>query len=103
MSKQRRANKVAVESGDGLARIDITEFHKGRLVLRLENKRCTKVQLARQLRLNRLGAMSSTYLGYMVVFLVLLAVVVDEDAAHAKTGHDRWMFFLFKCQPVNRT
>jgi len=35
-------------------------------------------------------------LRYVVVFLVLLPVIVDECTAHAEIGYNRWMLLLFR-------
>jgi uncharacterized ferritin-like protein (DUF455 family) len=36
----------------------------------------------------------------MIVFLIFLAIIVDEDVAHTKVGNNWWM--LFRVFPKNK-
>ena len=65
MSEEWCPNKVVVECWDSLAGIDIAKLHEWRLVLGLDDDGLAQIVFRN-----------------VLVFLVLLAVVVDENAAH---------------------
>lgn len=45
MSEQRCPEEVIVQSWDGLTRINVTEFHERRFILRFKDERHTQVEL----------------------------------------------------------
>ena len=73
--------------------IHITELHKRRLVLRLQDEREPKISLV-HVSISIDDTNSEAHFRYMFVFFVLLTIVVNEDASHPKIGNDRGMFFL---------
>lgn len=76
-----------------MTRIHITEFHKRRLVLRLQDERKTKISLVHvSISINNMN--SESYFRYMFVFFVLLTIVVNEDTSHPKIRNNGGMLFL---------
>ena len=92
MSEQRGADQVVIQSRHSLSRIDVTELHERRLVLRLNDYGLSEIKLRPTQYRIAMGSSNNTHLWYMVVLLALLAVVVDQDGAHTEVRDDRRMF-----------
>ena len=101
MSEKRSPHKIVIQGRNCLTRIHITELHKRRLVLRLQDERETKISLV-HISISTVDMNSEAYFRYIFIFFVLLTIVVDEDASHPKIWNDGGMFFLKVIQSMPR-
>lgn len=96
MAEERSANEVVVESRDRLAGVDVSKGLERGLVARVEKEGFANVELESK------GSGAETLdgtngLGHLrnkVVLGISLAVVVDDDAAHADVRDDGRVLLL---------
>jgi hypothetical protein len=95
MAKEWGPHEIIVEGRNCLARINITELHEWRFVLRLQHERKPKVTLphVRTWDYSKI-AINWAHLRNMLVFFVFLAIIVDKNASHTEIWNNRRMLFL---------
>lgn len=100
MAEERCSNKVIVEGRHGLSRVHVSELHEGRFILGLEDERDAEVSL-NDVSDAPVNDNNDHYLGYVLIFLILLAVIIYEGAPHAEVRYNRRMFFLSRSQVIS--
>lgn len=95
MAEERRSNKIIVKSRDSLTRIDISELHERRFILWFKDEGDAEVSLKHGGHERRfIESTDGHYLGYVLIFFVLLAIVVHKGTPHAEIRYYRRMLFL---------
>ena len=92
MAKEWRPHEIIVEGRNCLTRVNITELHEWRFVLRLQDERKPEVTL-RHVRTWGLF-INGAHLRNMIVFFIFLAIIVDKNASHTEIWNNRRMLFL---------
>lgn len=94
MSEKRSPEEIVVQGRHRLARINGSKFHERGLVLWLENKRDTQIELV-TISANWSYDDCVAHLWNMFVLFILFAIVIDQRTGHTKVLDNGRVLFLF--------